>query len=104
MVSTFLRLHCARCAGLVWLASGLFCSGCLAPITTRLDAVHTELQLTRQEMAEVNARLNESNRHLENIEALLKRFPLLKPASQLPDELSPGAEASDKPSEPQTGR
>lgn len=89
---------------LVWLASGLFCGGCLAPITTRLDPLHTELQLTRQEMAEVNARLNDTNRHLENIEALLKRFPLLKPASQLPDELSPSAEASDSPLPTETGR
>ncbi len=59
--------------------------GCLAPVTDRLDAIQSELQLTRQEMAQTNARLQETNRRLENIEALLKRFPLLKPAGQLPE-------------------
>lgn len=59
--------------------------GCLAPVTDRLDAIQSELQLTRQEMVQTNARLQETNRRLENIEALLKRFPLLKPAEQLPE-------------------
>lgn len=65
------------------------CLGCLTPVTHRLDAIHAELQWTRQEMADVNARLSETNRRLENIEGLLKRFPLLKPASELPEASEP---------------
>ncbi len=75
-----------RCCWRVGWGAGLaLCTGCLAPVTDRLDAIQSELHLTRQQMAQTNARLQETNRRLENIEALLKRFPLLKPAGQLPE-------------------
>lgn len=75
------------------------CLGCLTPVTDRLDAIYTELQLTRQEMAEMNARMAETNRRLENIEALLKRFPFLKPAGQLPETDASGSPAKDTSAE-----
>jgi hypothetical protein len=57
-------------------------SGCLTPLTSRLDRIHERMEDTNQQLVEVTAQLNEANRRLaqanqklEDIERLLKRFP-----------------------------
>ncbi len=66
-------------------------SGCMAPVTTRLDAMNAQLRTsnrlldaTHREIEVANRKLDETNARLKSTEELLKRFPLLKPTAEAP--------------------
>jgi hypothetical protein len=78
-----------RCGLLPLLLLGA--SGCLTPITGRLDRINDRLEDTKQQLVRVTAQLDESNRELARanqklaeIERLLKRFPGLGQNVDLP--------------------
>ena len=43
-------------------------SGCLSPLSRRLDRIGEQLEATNQQLAEVNDHLTECNQRLERIE------------------------------------
>jgi hypothetical protein len=66
-------------------------SGCLTPLTGRLDRMHERMEETNQQLVKVTAQLDESNRQLAQanqrlaeIERQLKRFPGLGQIRDVP--------------------
>ena len=61
----------------LWIITGVVCplnSGCLNPITDRLDSVSTELTRVNTQLAETNQQLVQANTRLDKIEASMRRM------------------------------
>ncbi|MER3416275.1 MAG: hypothetical protein C4297_08715 [Gemmataceae bacterium] len=50
-------------------------SGCLRPLTDRLDAIHEELRSIHEQLLIANQRLEQTNGQLDDMNKRLRRFP-----------------------------
>jgi hypothetical protein len=94
-------------------------TGCLSPLTGRLDRISQQLEDTKQQLTVVSAKLDQAdrelaaaNQRLENIERLMKRFPGLgrdteagaPPLAQSADPIPLGPREPHRPDTPHLPR